>query len=140
MVSERSSAFVRLAGASARAQALEALAPKFAVTEGALDVHDAGWLNAGHAVAVLDYESEDARSVKLLQTATDRPNAPRLIQFSSVRRSSAESWGLSAGGMMPARTFFSAANQSFVSRRAAASSAKASRATPPFFAPRAWQP
>lgn len=90
----RKSVLVCLADPDARRAAEEALARRFEVvaaspSDGAEDAASApdayarrsldAWIRDGRAAVVLDYVADDAASVKFLQTATDRPDAPRFV-------------------------------------------------------------
>ena len=64
-------------------------------------------------VAILDPVEPADRDAAGVGVFGSIPSAPYLIQSSSSRRSSADGCGLSAGGMMPDRTFLSTPHQSF---------------------------
>ena len=78
----KSSVLVRLAESSARASAAAALEARFAVTAEDPAVCPGtplSWIAARYQAVVLDYDSRDAASVKLLQAATEREGALRFL-------------------------------------------------------------
>ncbi len=82
-------------------------------------------------VPILDPVEPADRDPAWIRVVRVDPERPRLIQSSSNRRSSADGCGLSAGGMIPDRTFLSTACHNCGAFRAAFASANPSSATPP---------
>lgn len=79
----KSAVLIRLASAADRAAAEAAISAAHPVTvEDPAVLPEAdpdAWAAAGYGVAVLDYDGEDAASVKLLQRAAEAPGAPRMV-------------------------------------------------------------